>query len=109
MTNKKLEAVINHTHFVDDKGVVKIHCTRRCECRPPKTLAEYENDGGDLIHDFELANWYLQSNKDKMPLEHDCESLDDWEGTICKKYGLQIEIKPDEYVWTDGTKTFANH
>jgi|TARA_B110000503_G_scaffold141593_1_gene235601 hypothetical protein len=122
---KKIQNVWDKIIFKDKKTKkVAIVCEAKSECRPAKPISIFKNEGGDLIHDYEVVEWNLKEDKDEMPYEggeYDGEEINDtseWIVIVEKKYNLIYEnehlplnkqIKETVRVeWEDGTITENN-
>lgn len=111
---KKITKGIQHKQFVDEKGNVKIHCTRICTCEPPQTLKDIEEENGFVgtTYRYEVKDWHLKEDINEMLYEGDeyeGEVIDagDWESIICEKYKLTPNDLKTEYHWQDSTITFS--
>ena len=104
MTDKKIRNFWYMTFFLDkETKKPAIICKQKNECRPPKSIEDFKNDGGDLIHDYEVAECNLKEAEKDMPEEdgeYKGKHLDDtesWERAVCDKYNLitsdEIEFK----------------
>ena len=118
MTDKKIRNFCYMTFFLDkETKKPAIICKQKNECRPPKSIEDFKNDGGDLIHDYEVAECNLKEAEKDMPEEdgeYKGKHLDDtesWERAVCDKYNLitsdEIEFKFEynrvQIEWEDGT------
>ena len=118
MTDKKIRNFWYMTFFLDkETKKPAIICKQKNECRPPKSIEDFKNDGGDLIHDYEVAECNLKEAEKDMPEEdgeYKGKHLDDtesWERAVCDKYNLitsdEIEFKFEynrvQIEWEDGT------
>ena len=115
MTDKKIQNVWNKIIFKDQKTKeVAIVCERKVECRPPKSVDDYQRNGCDLIHEYEVSEWNLKEDKNQMPFEggkYDGEEINDtgeWVAIVEEKYNLIYDVSEVDTVkveWEDGTVT----
>ena len=111
---KKIRNLWYKEIFLDKKTKkISIVCERRHECRPAKSIDDFKNEGGDLIHDYESVEWNLKEDENDMPTEEvGVGSTDNWIGAVCDKYNLIAPEQAKEKVrveWEDGTFTEQNY
>jgi len=109
----KIRNIWEHTYFKDKKTKKNaVVCERKIECRPPKSIDDYKNNGGDLIHDYESVEWNLKEDENDMPYEggeykgEEIDDVGDWIGIICEKYNLindETTVDRIKVEWEDGT------
>jgi len=111
--NKKISKFWYMEFFLDKKTKKPaIVCVQKHECRPPKSIEDFKNNGGDLVHDYEPIEWNLKEDQNDMPTEEvGVGSTDNWVKAVCDKYNLitadEIEFKFEynrvRIEWEDGT------
>ena len=125
--DKKISKFWNVEYFLDkETKKPAIVCVQKIECRPPKSIEDYKNTGGDLFYDYEVDSWHLEKTKEEnnrkiffndMP-EEDGEykgehinDIEHWRWAVCDKYNLitadKIEFTSEynrvRIEWEDGT------
>ena len=120
---KKIRNLWYKEIFLDKKTKkISIVCERRHECRPAKSIDDFKNEGGDLIHDYESVEWNLKEDENDMPYEggeykgEEINDVGDWIAIIEEKYNLINEDVPlakqgkekIKVEWEDGTITENN-
>ena len=120
---KKIRNLWYKEIFLDKKTKkISIVCERRHECRPAKSIDDFKNEGGDLIHDYESVEWNLKDDENDMPYEggeykgEEINDVGDWIAIIEEKYNLINEDVPlakqgkekIKVEWEDGTITENN-
>lgn len=122
--DKKIQNFWYIEYFLDkETKKPAIVCKRKHECRPAKSIEDFKNSGGDLIHDYEVAEWYLKEKDIGMPEEdgeYKGEKIKDsehWKWAVCDKYNLitadEIEFKFEynrvQIEWEDGTSVEVDY
>ncbi len=112
----KISRYYDKIKFADAKTKkIMIVCERWLECRPPKTLAEIQENGADLISDYDVVEWNLKQNKSEMIHEgdeydgEDLSGIEEWINAVQKKFNVvevidedkMLQVELDDGEWTE--------